>query len=347
VTSGSGPATGELWTIDAAQCDPELLRDRAVLGVMFDTIVSLLGLHPVAPAIWHTFPHPGGVTGALMLGESHLTVHTFPEHRSACSPACRARTSSRCCATRCVLWCWPLNLRYSGMRVASLTLFRRYRDPPMTALETACPNCGATIRFRWVQAVQTTCAYCNSILVRTDLDWRRVGAVAELPGTSSPIQLGTTGVWDIRGFTVVGRILYRWSRGRWNEWHCIMDDGKSAWLSDAQLEYAMSELQPESTPLPSASELLLSESCRVGTDNFVVKTRTTASYDGVEGELPFEYWDKSDCSFVDLLGDRGRFATIDYSESPPLLFVGESVTYRELKLQNVVIYDGWTTPAAR
>jgi S-adenosylmethionine decarboxylase len=66
------------------QCDPELLRDRAVLGILFDAIVSLLGLHPVAPAIWHTFPHPGGVTGALMLGESHLTVHTFPEHRSAC-----------------------------------------------------------------------------------------------------------------------------------------------------------------------------------------------------------------------------------------------------------------------
>jgi S-adenosylmethionine decarboxylase len=84
VTTGSGPATGELWTIDAAQCDPDLLRDRAVLGILFDAIVSLLGLHPVAPAIWHTFPHPGGVTGALMLGESHLTVHTFPEHRSAC-----------------------------------------------------------------------------------------------------------------------------------------------------------------------------------------------------------------------------------------------------------------------
>lgn len=80
----TGPSAGELWTIDAAQCDPELLRDRAALGALFDTIVSALGLHPVAPAIWHTFPHPGGITGALVLGESHLTVHTFPEHGSAC-----------------------------------------------------------------------------------------------------------------------------------------------------------------------------------------------------------------------------------------------------------------------
>jgi S-adenosylmethionine decarboxylase len=84
VITNSGPTAGELWTIDAAQCDPELLRDRAVLGALFDTIISQLGLHPVAPAVWHTFPHPGGVTGALILGESHLTVHTFPEHGSAC-----------------------------------------------------------------------------------------------------------------------------------------------------------------------------------------------------------------------------------------------------------------------
>jgi hypothetical protein len=217
----------------------------------------------------------------------------------------------------------------------------------MTAVETACPNCGATIRFRWVQAVQTTCPYCNSILVRTDLDWRKVGSVAELPATSSPIQLGTTGVWDVRGFTVVGRILYRWSRGRWNEWHCIMDDGKSAWLSDAQLEYTISELAPASVDLPVLSSLRRTDTCRIGDERFVVTTITTANYDGVEGELPFEYWDKSTCGFVDLLAPRGRFATIDYSESPPLIFVGEGISFRELKLQHLVSFDGWPIPAAR
>jgi S-adenosylmethionine decarboxylase len=96
VTTGTGPTAGELWTIDATQCDPDRLRDRAVLGALFDTIVSQLALHPVAPATWHTFPHPGGVTGALILGESHLTVHTFPEYGSACLDlfTCVPRTSA-------------------------------------------------------------------------------------------------------------------------------------------------------------------------------------------------------------------------------------------------------------
>lgn len=217
----------------------------------------------------------------------------------------------------------------------------------MTARETACPNCGATITFRWAQAVQTTCGYCKSILVRTDLDWNRVGAVAELPAGSSPIQLGTTGVWGVHGFTVVGRILYRWDRGRWNEWHCVLDDGSSAWLSDAQLQYSISALHQEAVELPDASAIRRSDGYRFGSARYVVTTVTDASFDGVEGELPFEYWDKSTCTFVDLTGERGAFATIDYSESPPLIFVGESIDFRALKLQHLVTFDGWPMPAAR
>jgi hypothetical protein len=217
----------------------------------------------------------------------------------------------------------------------------------MTAPETACPNCGATIRFRWTQAAQTTCTYCKSILVRTNLDWNRVGVVAELPATSSPIQLGTTGVWRDRGFTVVGRILYRWSRGRWNEWHCGLDDGSSAWLSDAQLQYTMSAIHSETVELPDASAIRRTDACRFGTERYVVTTITEANFDGVEGELPFEYWDKSTCKFADLTGQHGRFATIDYSESPPLVFVGESLAFRALKLQNLVSFDGWPIPAVR
>jgi S-adenosylmethionine decarboxylase len=84
VTAPSDPEVGELWAVDAQGCDPEILRDRTQLAVLFDTLVQQLGLHPVAPPQWHAFPAPGGVTGALILGESHLTVHTFPEHESAC-----------------------------------------------------------------------------------------------------------------------------------------------------------------------------------------------------------------------------------------------------------------------
>ena len=76
--------TGREWIVDAYGCTPDALRDRERLDKLFNTLVSVLGLHPVKPADWHVFPEPGGLTGMQMLEESHLACHTFPEHGSIC-----------------------------------------------------------------------------------------------------------------------------------------------------------------------------------------------------------------------------------------------------------------------
>src|SRR5215472_15686920 len=110
----------------------------------------------------------------------------------------------------------------------------------MTQPAANCPNCGAKIVFRWSSSVQTVCEYCKSILVRTDVDLKKVGQVADLPPDGSPIQLNTEGLYRGKSFVVVGRIVYEYDQGAWNEWHAMMNDGTSAWLSDAQQEYAVS-----------------------------------------------------------------------------------------------------------
>ena len=84
---------GVEWIIDAQGCDPEALRDVDRLRALFDRLVADLRLTPVAPAVWHTFPSPGGVTGVVVLAESHLACHTFPEFGSLCLNlfSCRPR----------------------------------------------------------------------------------------------------------------------------------------------------------------------------------------------------------------------------------------------------------------
>lgn len=83
-------AAGEEWIVEALGCDPVRLADLVVLRALFGVMVEELGLHPVGAPLWHQFPSPpgttgaGGITGMLMLAESHLTIHTFPEHTSAC-----------------------------------------------------------------------------------------------------------------------------------------------------------------------------------------------------------------------------------------------------------------------
>lgn len=75
---------GVEWIVDARGCDPDRLADAASLGGLFERIVAELGLRVVGAPLWHVFPGPGGVTGLCLLAESHLTVHTFPEHASLC-----------------------------------------------------------------------------------------------------------------------------------------------------------------------------------------------------------------------------------------------------------------------
>ena len=205
----------------------------------------------------------------------------------------------------------------------------------------SCPNCGAKIVFRWSSSVQTVCEYCKSILIRTDVDLRKVGQVADLPPDSSPIQLGTEGNYNHKAFTAIGRIIYEYDQGSWNEWHLVMNDGSSGWLSDAQDEYAVSFAAPGRS-VPEAGRCQLDQALVWDNVAYTVTAITPAHYLGVEGELPFQYWDKQNVVFVDLRSETGRFATIDYSDDKPALYLGEMVELEALRLKNLRSFEGWS-----
>ncbi len=95
-------AQGSEWVVEAFGCDPARLRDLEAMQALFASAVRELSLHPVADGVWHRFPGAGGVTGLLPLAESHLTVHTFPEHGSCC-------LNLFCCTPR-ARWNWEEQL---------------------------------------------------------------------------------------------------------------------------------------------------------------------------------------------------------------------------------------------
>ncbi len=211
----------------------------------------------------------------------------------------------------------------------------------MTQPAGTCPNCGARIVFRWSSSVQTVCEYCKSILVRTDVDLQKVGQVADLPPDSSPIQIGTEGAYNHKGFVAIGRIVYEHELGSWNEWHLMLNDGTSGWLSDAQDEYAVSFAAP-GRKLPEPGQCHVGQSFVWDNQRYDVSTLTTAHYRGVQGELPFQYWDKKDVAFVDLRSETGKFATIDYSDQKPVLYLGQMVEFEDLALRNLRAFEGWS-----
>ncbi len=67
-------------TADLRGCPttPAEMADPAALRALCLRAVAAAGLHAVAE-LFHRFPAPGGVTGVVLLAESHLAVHTWPE----------------------------------------------------------------------------------------------------------------------------------------------------------------------------------------------------------------------------------------------------------------------------
>ncbi len=59
-------------------CPPSLLRDRAALQRSCMQLATDAGLTVVGDH-FHTFADAGGVTGLVLLAESHLAIHTWPE----------------------------------------------------------------------------------------------------------------------------------------------------------------------------------------------------------------------------------------------------------------------------
>ena len=100
---------GTEWLVDAEGCSSQLLRDLNTIKRVCDLIIADLELRVVGQQMWHQFPTPGGVTGLVLLTESHLACHTYPESGVA-------TFNLYCCRLRPE---WPWEDRLSEMLGAS------------------------------------------------------------------------------------------------------------------------------------------------------------------------------------------------------------------------------------
>ena len=77
-------AAGVEWVVEAYGCPAAALCDIGSVEDLFACLRRDLSLQPAAAPSAYQFPDPGGVTLLALLKESHLAVHTFPEHGTLC-----------------------------------------------------------------------------------------------------------------------------------------------------------------------------------------------------------------------------------------------------------------------
>lgn len=200
-----------------------------------------------------------------------------------------------------------------------------------------CPTCGAPVVFKSSASFHGVCEYCRSTLVRHGGNFDNLGRMADLVEDASPIRVGTEGSYGGVRFAVIGRIQLRYAAGVWNEWHILFDNQRSGWLSDAGGEYVVSFLAPPGDALPAYDELRIDGRLSLAGQEWLVTNKEDAMCVAGEGELPFAFGAGYPAPLADLRGtdESGAFASIDYSETPPLFFVGRSQAFASFNFVNL------------
>ena len=205
----------------------------------------------------------------------------------------------------------------------------------MSVLVANCPSCGAPVEFKSGQSIVVICGYCRSAIARTDRELKDLGKVAELVETGSPLDVGLRGKWKDVPFELTGRAqLGHEMGGQWDEWYATFSNGWLGWLAEAQGRFYITFQYPipEGAQVPSFDQLQLGQQVPGlpwPTPLMVAETGRATTL-GAKGEIPYLLTPGETYYYADLSGVNNSFGTLDYNESPPLVFLGQQVTLAEL-----------------
>jgi len=152
----------------------------------------------------------------------------------------------------------------------------------------------------------------------------------------SPLQIGTSGVFNKQSFTLIGRLQARYDAGVWNEWYLLFADGSDGWLAEAGDQYVLTRPVAATETPPAFASL------RAGSSRFTFHGKAFIAADvrditleraAAEGELPFRFSGTRQNRVADFRYG-GEFLTVDYADEPPEIFAGQGVALADLKLQN-------------
>jgi S-adenosylmethionine decarboxylase len=79
---------GPHLTLDLSECDRRKLSDLSHIYDLLDELPDIIGMHKITPPYTFIYrpgdnPSEWGVSGFVIIAESHISIHTFPDRGSA------------------------------------------------------------------------------------------------------------------------------------------------------------------------------------------------------------------------------------------------------------------------
>lgn len=210
---------------------------------------------------------------------------------------------------------------------------------PQRAYRAACPGCGAPVLFRSAQSTHAVCGYCHSTVVRDGDTLSRIGKMADVFQDYSTLQLMASGRWNGKGFTLVGRLQYRYAGGSWNEWVAALDDGSMAVLSEDNGAFVFSTALRTQRDLPAAEHFRVGATTAINGQPYTVASNAQVTLVAAEGELPHLPPLGAPFAMVELRSNGGEVLAIDYGPTlagqPPEVSLGRAVNLDDLQLKGL------------
>ncbi|MBX9623764.1 MAG: DUF4178 domain-containing protein [Gemmataceae bacterium] len=213
------------------------------------------------------------------------------------------------------------------------------------SVRVQCPACGGPVVFEVGSAVVAVCPHCRSAVARGDRSVEDLGKVAALVETGAALKVGLEGRYDGQKFRLTGRTqLKHPAGGVWDEWYAAFPNDRWGWLAEAQGRYYLTFEQSPRADRPMWTALLApgrKVKLHGAPAKFTVAETGTATVAGAEGEIPYRLVPGSTYRYADLSGPDRAFATLDYGDDPPTLYLGKEVTLGELGVAVAVRQQTW------
>lgn len=213
-----------------------------------------------------------------------------------------------------------------------------------------CPSCGALLPVRSAALPYSTCAYCQSLLLRDGLELQDIGKVAVLPPDVSPIQLGTSLHVEGLTLTVVGRVRWGWEDGSWNEWLLDGGDGSERWLGEAMGAFMLTAARADLLEHPmiqgfaTGGEIAVRERLTVEGVTLLATDHKEARCLGSEGDLPFATLPDCSMTNIDFRGPNRDAVSLQRDARGASVWLGYYSELASLAPANLRTIEGWSIP---